>query len=652
MSQKEYAQVVLSKVSPGTDKEYSYKIPQGLQSKASVGLQVLIPFGRARAVGYITKLLNEAPQDIKYLKEILAFRSEFPIFSSRSVDTARWLSGYYCCLFGSALRLFLPPGIEANEKISGKKRIIIEGSGSKVQSPRLKAEAENCKPVLLFNMGPTKRINYYIEETKVTLSGDRDVTLLLPEIGHENRIIESFKENFGDLVAVIHSNMSEKERFEEWSRISSGKARIAIGTRSAVFAPVNDPGLIIIDEESEFTYKSEQTPKYHVREVALFLAKESASKVILSSSNPSVESFYRAKTGVYLLKEDADGKKEEETEISIVDVKEERSRQLSLRLKEEIGKALEAKEPIMLIQNRRGYAPFLVCNSCGNAIECPNCSLSLAYHSPDSSIRCNRCGFISAQKIACPKCLSHSINYFGAGTQKIESEIGRLFPGIKTIRIDKDNISSKKSANIALEAFVEDEAQVLIGTQMILKALPKKKFGLVAVISADASLNCPDFRAAESTFDFLFQLHGGSSDLIPPRKVIIQTLNPQHYAIICAVEHDYNKFYETEIASRRDFGYPPFSSLINIVFSGKDREAVHQKALSFSGELKAVYKDIEILGPVKAPIEKLRGMTRYQMLIKGKDLDMIKVRLKAGIKEFAKDKEVRVNVDVDPANLG
>ena len=306
----------------------------------------------------------------------------------------------------------------------------------------------------------------------------------------------------------------------------------------------------------------------------------------------------------------------------------------------------------MLVQNRRGYAPFLACNSCGNSLECPNCSLSLAYHSPDSSIRCHRCGFISLQKIACPKCFSYSINYFGAGTQKIESEIGKLFQGIKTIRIDKDNITSKKSANIALEAFVEDEAQILIGTQMVLKALPKKKFGLVAVISADASLNCPDFRAAESTFDFLFQITGRSADFIPPRKVIIQTLNPSHYAITCAAEGDYKKFFETEIQSRRDFGYPPFSSLINIVLSGKDKENVHQKARDFCGELKAGYKCIEILGPVRAPVEKLKGMARYQMLIKGKDLDMIKVRLKDGIKEFAKDKEVRISVDVDPANLG
>ena len=553
----------------------------------------------------------------------------------------------------------MPPGIEACEKVSGKRRINIEGSPStglgaskfQVSSSKLKAGEDEVKPVLLFNMGITKRIGYYIEEAQKTLSEGKDVILLLPEIGHENKIIESFKEKFMDLVAVIHSNMSEKEKYEEWSKIYSGKAKIAIGTRSAVFAPVKAHGLIIIDEESEFTYKSEQTPKYHVREVALFMSKREGSRIILSSSNPSIESFYRAKNGDYEIKEKPQVKNEIQTEVSVVDVKEERSRQLSLKLKEEIRNALEAKEPVMLIQNRRGYAPFLVCNSCGNPIECPNCSLSLAYHSPDSSIRCHRCGFVSEQKILCPKCLSHSINYFGAGTQKIESEIGKLFSGIKTIRIDKDNINSKKGAGIALEAFVEDEAQILIGTQMVLKALPKKKFGLVAVISADASLNCPDFRAAESTFDFIYQITNGTGDFIAPRKAIIQTLNPQHYAITCAAEGDYNKFYETEIRSRQDFGYPPFSSLINIVLSGKDKDVVHKKAVEFCRGLKAGHKDVEILGPVRAPIEKLKGRTRYQMLIKGRDLDMIKIELKSAIRKFAKDKEVRISVDVDPANL-
>ncbi|MFA5097650.1 MAG: primosomal protein N' [Candidatus Margulisiibacteriota bacterium] len=663
-----YVQVVLSKVSPQTDKEYTYKIPAESTSRAAVGIQVLIPFGRAKAVGYITAISKEAPAGVERLKEILEIRTRVPLFSRRSVETAKWISFYYCCLFGSALRLFLPPGIEAYEKTAGKRRIefpispstglgasnfpLDRDRGKQFPIPKEQTKKDAGKPVLLFNAGLSERTGTYIKEAQKTLSENRGVILLLPEIGHDNRFVEEFKKNFGDIVAVIHSNMTEKERFCEWERLYLGKAKIAIGTRSAIFAPVHYPGLIIVEDENEFTYKSEQTPKYHVRDTALFMAEKLSARLILSSSSPSVESFFRAQNGKYFFSEKDQIVNDSKPEILVVDTKEERSRQLSSVLKEEIARSLDEQKPVMLIQNRRGYAPFLVCGACGNAIECPNCSLSLTYHSPDGTIRCHRCGFLSEKKIVCPKCFSHSINYFGAGTQKIESEIGKLFPKVRTIRIDRDNLSSKKNASIALEAFVKDEAQVLIGTQMVLKALPKKKFGLVAVISADAALNSPDFRAAESAFDFLFRITAGDNNAIPPDRVVIQTLNPQHYAVTSAVEGDYKKFYATEIMSRKDFGYPPFSFLINVILSGKDREAVRQEALQICSQLKAFDRTIEILGPVKAPLEKLRGMVRYQMLIKGQDLAIIKSKLKEMVAVLSKNRQIRLSVDVDPVNLG
>lgn len=646
-----FAQIILAKVNAYTDRLYTYAVPAEISSKAKVGMQVLVEFGKKKAVGYIVKLSDIVDENIGKIKPVIEIRGEVPFFSSENVEIADWMASYYCASFSACLRLMFPPGSQAYERPGGKKRFAPPDRTSNKTS----VLGVRAGVTLLFG---SSRTQYYLKTLEQTIASGKGAIVLLPEITAGNLVISEISRTFGSKVAILHSSMTEKERAKEWERIYSGEARLVIGTRSALFAPIKDLGLMIIDSEEEFTYKSEQGPRYHAREVAAYICKEKNIPLILGSGCPSVETFYNAKNGKYSLVELGPGSSSAQ-DIEIIDMKTagKMGESLSKRLIDEIGSAIRSGQRSAVIINKRGYSSFIICADCGNVLECPSCALSLSYHTTDKKLHCIKCGYEQSARSVCPKCLSSMLKFIGTGSQKIESDMAKLFPDVKIFRVDSDMAKTKGSFNKVLEGFEKETDSMIIGTQMIDKALERTQAGLAAIISADGPLFSPDFRSAEGTFKMISDICGFSKNIKKPGKVLIQTFNPGHYAITRAMNNDYAGFYDMEIPQRKDASYPPFGSLINIFLYGADNICVRNVAESICNGLNPLPEGVLVLGPQQAGISKIRGAVKWQMLIKGKNLDIIKQKLKAvsdaavlaGQKRFGR--RIRISIDVDPITI-
>ena len=458
---------------------------------------------------------------------------------------------------------------------------------------------------------------------------------LVPEIALTLQTIERFASRFPGRVAVIHSGLSLGEQFDEWYRIKEGGCDVVIGPRSALFAPQPDLGLIVIDEEHEWTYKqSDKSPRYHARDVAIKLAELTGAVVILGSATPDVETFYRAQQGEYQLIE----LKERITpygpsplpEVEVVDLKEElKAGNRSLFSRSLVGamtEALARNEQVLLFLNRRGTATFVQCRDCGFVFRCSHCTASLTYHSTTRKLVCHHCRYSVAMPVECPQCLSHRLRFLGIGTQRVEEEVRHFFPQARILRWDRDVTSGRRAHEELLTKFRAHEADVLIGTQMIAKGLDFPQITLTGVISADTGLNLPDFRAGERTFQLLCQVAGRAGRGLTLGKVIIQTYSPEHYAIRAASKHDYLTFYAQEIDYRRKFGYPPFSQLANLAFSHTNESACRREAERMSSLLVADkdrrgIPELRLIGPMPAFVPRVRGHYRWQLVLCGTGLN-------------------------------
>lgn len=671
-----FAQIIPAKANPNTDKLYTYLIPDEILNMAKIGSQVIVPFGKRNIIGYIASLSDSPPAGIKNIKQILEIRDDIQIFSEDDASFARWIADYYLSYYSSAIRLFFPPGMKKFENINSKKKNTIGIAGKKIPLEIYKADnyleadkaiknkfekifeklenafKKNENPnILILGDSHSDIIAIYIESIKCALKNNKGAIILFPELDNNDRIIGIFKESFGHKLAILHSNMTEKNRFNEWLRIFRDEACVVLGTRSALFAPLKNPGLIIIDEEHAFTYKQEQNPKYHARDAAKYLAGKKKIPLIMSSGAPSVESFYSAVSANTLF--DISGKDDTRPKIQIIDMKDEKNKNysvLSNELMSQLESCLLQKKQAVLFMNRRGYHPCLICRQCGEIIKCKNCSISLVYHEFDKKLHCHRCGETISISFTCPNCLSSAIKFLGSGTQKIESEIAAHFPKAKILRIDRDSVTGKKYWDTIIEMFLEGDADILIGTQMILKALYHKSVHLLGVVSADNSLDIPDFRSAENTFQILSEICGFSGRHIAPENVIIQTYNPDHYSIKSVQENNYRAFYEKEISQREENKYPPFGRLINITISGIKTDIVSLVAQQLFEKIRSKSCDIEILGPAQTAVSKVRGATRWQILIKGINLDIIKKDLKEIISSNL-NRQIRISIDVDPISI-
>ena len=495
---------------------------------------------------------------------------------------------------------------------------------------------------------------------KNAIINGKSAIILVPEISLTPQMIERFKGRFGREVAVFHSKLSEGERYDEWYRIKEGKAKVVIGARSALFLPLRNLGVIIIDEEHENTYKSEQNPKYVTREVAEFISELKGCKVILGSATPSIETYYRAISGeveLVELKNRIDNKPM--PQIEIIDMREELTKgnisMFSNKLFLEMKEALKRNEQIILFLNRRGFSTFVSCSSCGYVFKCPKCDISMTFHK-NGYLVCHYCGHGEKQPNICPKCKSKYVKHFGAGTERVEAEVKKYFKDAKILRMDMDTTRNKNSHESIYNSFKNREADILIGTQMISKGLDFENVTLVGILAADMSLNLPDYRSAEKTFQIITQVSGRAGRGEKEGKVILQTYNPNHYSLNYAKDYDYEGFYKEEFTTRGLMYYPPFGRILLINVSSKNENALKSFMNLLKKELSKVYEDeinIEMLGPVPCIVSKIKDNFRWQIIFKGDlSLDFCK-KIKDNLYQLNKNvyNEIKVTIDINPNNL-
>ncbi len=484
---------------------------------------------------------------------------------------------------------------------------------------------------LLHGVTGSGKTEVFLQCIDQVLKNGQSAIVLVPEISLTPQMIHRFASRFGKQIAVIHSRLSMGERNDEYKRIRSGEAKVVIGARSAVFAPVVNLGLIVMDEEHEGTYKSQSHPSYHAREIAAIRAKQNEVPLVLASATPSVESYYKARLGKYkLLKLSKRANQKQMPQVSIVDMRRELvngNRSLfSDRLKHEIQKNLDNKEQTILFLNRRGYSTFISCRSCGYVVKCPRCNIALTYHKNHDFLTCHYCGYSQKNLHTCPECQSSYIKYFGTGTQKVEEELERIFPEASVLRMDIDTVSAKNSHQKILDTFEKEKVDILLGTQMVTKGLDFEKVTLVGVLSADMSLNLDDYRASERTFDLITQVCGraGRGDLAG--RAIIQTYMPENSVLNLAKIQDYESFYQDEIELRKSLLYPPFCDIITMVFTSYNDVFAKNCAQKMANYLKHALHNLPetvILGPGPCGFYKINNKFRTRILIKCKINDTI-----------------------------
>ena len=513
---------------------------------------------------------------------------------------------------------------------------------------------------LLKGVTGSGKTEVYMRMVEDALNKGKSAIVLVPEISLTPQMIERFKGRFGKDVALFHSKLSDGERFDEWFRVKSGKAKLVIGARSAIFLPVKNLGLIIIDEEHENTYKSDQNPKYQTKEVAEFLSNQKGCKVVLGTATPTIETFYRALIGELKLLElnsRVDGKAM--PPMKVVDMRNElKSGNASLFSRElfnEIKEKLSKKEQIILFLNRRGFSTFVSCRSCGYVFKCEECDISMTYHR-NGLLVCHYCGKTKSTPKKCPKCDSKYVKFFGAGTQRVEEEVKKYFKEAKVLRMDVDTTRSKDSYENIYNTFKDGKADILIGTQMISKGLDFKNVTLVGILAADMSINIPDYRASERTFQIITQVAGRAGRGEKQGNVIIQTYTPDHYSLKYAINYDYEGFYEREFTVRALMKYPPFGKILLINAISKKEDLLKQFMHKISNGIKLLVekeKDIDVLGPIPCLIAKVKENYRWQIVIKGE----FESEFAKKIKELLYDKsnnvynDIRVSMDINPNNL-
>ncbi len=527
----------------------------------------------------------------------------------------------------------------------------------------IKSSLNNQEPgtILLHGITGSGKTEVYLQAIEEVIRIGKEALVLVPEISLTPQMVNWFRARFGSLVSVLHSKLSAGERYDQWCSILEGETKIAVGPRSAVFAPFNNLGIIIIDEEHESTYKQEENPRYDARKVAQRRSRINRCPLILGSATPSVDTYYQAAAGLnVLINIDSRIQERPLPPVKVIDLKEEVKKGnknfLSSELCREVELSLEKKQQAILFINRRGFASFVVCKECGFVQRCPNCSITLTYHSRGERLKCHYCHYERKVPELCPQCQGYYIRFLGLGTQRVESEVKELFPHARILRMDRDTTSRRHSHQEIFKTFKQGKADILIGTQMVAKGLDFPRVTLVGVIAADTALNLPDFRAGERTFQLLTQVAGRAGRSSLGGKVLIQTYCPHHYSIVTAMNHDYHNFYNKEIRLREEFGYPPFSYLLRVVFSGSEEKDLSNIAILFKDNLSSLLKNDkgEIMGPGPCPLSKIKGRHRWHLMLKSADLRIISNAAQRVFEEVystAKGKNIRITLDVNPLNM-
>ena len=541
-----------------------------------------------------------------------------------------------------------------------KKLVLNEEQAAAVAAICEKIGKEKAQPVLLEGVTGSGKTEVYLKVIEEALGQGKTAIMLVPEISLTPQVTDRFISRFGDKVAILHSGLSDGEKYDEWRKVERGEAQVVVGARSAIFAPLKNIGAIIIDEEHEASYKQDSNPRYHARDVALLRAKYNQAVLVLGSATPSLESRARASKGVYhfLQLTKRANPHAQIPKVEIVDFRDyigqNEASDFTPVLLEAIKDRLEKKEQVVLMLNRRGYSSFVMCRECGTVDTCPNCDISLTLHMDTKSMNCHYCGFSKGIPHSCPNCSSRSIRYYGTGTQKAYDELVEAFPQARILRMDVDTTRKKGSHEQILKEFGGGEANILLGTQMIAKGLDFPNVTLVGVLNADTALNLPDFRSSERTFQLLTQVAGRAGRAEKAGQVIIQSYNPNHYAIAFAKNQDYEGFYAYEMRVRRQLAYPPYYFTVGITLSHKIEEVVIKKSYEVLNILRSGLSDrVQILGPTPKPIARTHNLYHYQLMIKYRFEDHLPDVLNQILDwtQQKDNKDLRLSIDHEPQSF-
>lgn len=665
---------------------FTYAVPDSLVAKIRVGVRVLIPFKNREMIGYLIdqKPFEGNPAKLKPLTDIL---DDQPVLSPAILELTRWMSRYYGASWGEAIENALPRWVKYGKRAQ-RALTKDESVRYKINTPlkdfeltkdqakaleiiraRL-AEAAGTvrKPILLYGVTGSGKSEVYIRAIREVLQKSQSAICLVPEIALTEQLRHFFLEHFGDELEILHSKLTDTERFLAWKRLEARQRRVVLGPRSAVFAPLPNLGLIIMDEEHEGTYKQETNPRYHAREVAQWRARHENALLVMGTATPSLETMYRTETGeVERIDLTARIDAKAMPEVKIIDLKDApqiggfKSVILTPPLATAIDANLKKKESTLLLLNRRGFSTSIHCPKCGNVETCDSCQVSLTFHQEDDTLLCHYCNCQKAVPTACANCGTNLLRFAGFGTEKVESEVARRFPQARLARMDADSVRKRGSHEIILKEFRERKIDILIGTQMIAKGFDFPHVTLVGVILADVGLTLPNFRSGERTFQLLTQVAGRAGRGKIPGRVIIQTYSPQHPSVLFAKNHDFLSFYDEEKKAREEHHYPPYSQLINVIIRSRDEK----KAYQFGRELRellnlrlreglensALEFSPEMIGPAPLPFYKLRGHFRWHVMIKSPRCLTLAGHVIDLIATLKKPSSVALAVDVDPLNI-
>ena len=625
---------------------YQVMLPKALKAKAGVTIS------KKYQTFYEIK-------DKEYIPSSLAQRKILELFSEAKIISRKVLLE----ISSSALSTLLEKGVLSEIKEEDyrmkydikrdTKKVLTKAQQNVVDSV---LNDQRHVPFLLFGVTGSGKTEVYMQIIEKVLKKGKTAIILVPEISLTPQMIEQFSNRFGNQIAALHSALSEGEKYDEWRRIARGEANIVIGARSAIFAPLKNIGIIIMDEEHSDSYKQgDKNPRYHARDIAIWRGKYHSCPVLLGSATPSLESMARARKGVYelvTLQERVNGKMLPEVEI--IDMNQESKRSsyhITNTLLKNLNDCIKRGDQAILFLNRRGFSTFVTCKNCSEVIKCPNCDITLTYHKSNKMLRCHYCGYATPLPKECPKCHENSLSDLGVGTEKIEEELHILLPSVKVLRMDVDTTSKKGAHKKMIDAFRNHEYDILLGTQIVAKGLDFSDVTLVGVINADTSLNIPDFRSSENTYSLLSQVAGRSGRSSKAGKVLIQTFNPDHYAISFVKHHDYLGFYNEEMKIRKRLGYPPFYFLCYLKISGKEADYLFQESLKIKRSLERNLHYTTILGPTTLAVFKVNNIYRYGIILKYKKEDMLYDILLKIQNHYKNNHKIKVDIDFNPSHF-
>ena len=627
------------------NRSFSYRVPADLENRVKIGGRVLVPFKRQNLTAFVVGETKEAKAN---LKEIIEVIDDLPPLRGSLLELGRWISDYYYCSLGQALHSVHSIGqIKRIRKPKGNDKGFSPGKHFRRPAvleyqPNKAFTLPPGKGTLFFKaIGGGERKSFYLPLLQQILQRGKQAILIVPEINYIPFLKKLIQPGYPQEIAIVHSRLSSKERYSQWRKMEEGKIGIAIGTRSAVFAPLAKLGLITIEEEENPAYKQMEIPRYHVREVAIQRGEREGFPVVLFSQSPSVESFYRAQTGIYTPIKTLP-RRSRFPEIKTVDLRKEKNRIFSFILRREIEKCLAENKSSLLFLNRRGFANFVICIECGEMLPCPNCNIGLTFHLKNSLI-CHYCNYKERVPRVCPSCGGSYLQRMGTGTEQLEAQAKKTFPRAYIKRADLDTVNSSLWYEALLAQLKTGKIDLLVGTQLIIKEEILKTMSLVGIILTDHLLNLPDFRGGEQVFQLLTKI---KRFLPPPAKIIIQTYNPNHYAIASFKDKEEN-FYRKELKIREELGYPPYLHWVRVLFEGRVKGRVEEMAETIGQKLKD--ENLGLLGPSPCPFGRIKGKYRYHLVLKDKDLSKIaKILEKKLDRSVIRTRGVKITVDVDP----